>query len=115
MMQLTSAAWRSGIVLKLSALGASEYNLPAIHLIHSKNSETGYRMFIFDSIFENKRHLQLDPILGDLSIIIDQDFLILDPRSFDILKSFMSANNSCLDCIIETLCRRRFDFSDPCD
>ena len=54
------------------------------------------------SDFENERYLHLNPILGDLSFIIDQDFLILDPCGFDIRKSFSDANNSCLNCLIKT-------------
>src|SRR4030042_5742741 len=70
---------------------------------------------LFDSVFENKGYFHLDAILGDMSFIIDEDFLILDPCSSDIGKSFLGARNSRLDRIIETLGRRGFDFSDPCD
>ena len=34
-------------------------------------------MCIFNSVFENKGYPHLDPIFGDLSVLIDQDFLIL--------------------------------------
>jgi len=91
------------------------HSLPAIHLLHNYNPEAGGKMCIFGSIFEDKRHLHLDPILGDLSFIIDYNFLVLDPCGFNFPESFLGASNSCPDCIIETLCRRRFDFSDPCD
>ena len=37
----------------------------------NNNPETACKMCIFGSVFENKRYLHLDPILSDLSFIID--------------------------------------------
>jgi hypothetical protein len=38
------------------------------------------RCIFFDLVFKSKRYLHLDLKLGISSFIIDQDFLILDPR-----------------------------------
>jgi hypothetical protein len=63
-------------------------------------------MWLLDSIFENKGYLHLDAILCDFSILIDDDFLVLDPCTADVLEGFVGAHNSCLDCIVKTLGRR---------
>ena len=44
-----------------------------------------------DLVFENKGYLHLDTILGDLPVFIDDDFLILDPGTPDMGKSFLGA------------------------
>jgi len=84
-------------------------------LLKDDNPESGFLLWFLDSIFENKGDLHLDAILGDLPVFIDNYFLILDPGTSDMGKSFLGARNPYLNGIIETLGRRGFDFSNPCD
>jgi hypothetical protein len=45
----------------------------------------------FDLLLKNKRHLHLHTVLRDLSFVIEQNFLILDPCGFHLRKSFRGA------------------------
>ena len=47
-----------------------------------------------DLLFEKKRHLHLHTVLRDLSFVIEQNFLILDPCGFQLRKSFPGAGKT---------------------
>jgi hypothetical protein len=55
------------------------------------------------SVFENEGYLHLEAIFADLPVGIDDDFLVLDPGTSEVLKCFLGACNAYLDGIIETL------------
>jgi hypothetical protein len=56
-----------------------------------------------DLLFESKRPLHLHTAIGDLSFVVEQNFLILNPCGSDLLKSFPGARKTRLDRIIESL------------
>jgi hypothetical protein len=56
-----------------------------------------WRMLVgirFDLLLKNKRHLHLHTVLRDLSFVIEQNFLILDPCGSDFFKSFPGASKT---------------------
>ena len=88
---------------------------PEIHLPGNDNPDSRRKLWITDLVFEDKGYLHLNAILGDMTVVIDDDFLILDPGTSDMVKRFLGAFNPNLDGFIETLGGRGFDFCDPCD
>jgi hypothetical protein len=54
------------------------------------------------SVDQDKSHLEVDAILGNLSVLHD-DLLFLDPRTLDILKCGDGASDALLDRILEAL------------
>jgi hypothetical protein len=48
----------------------------------------------FELLFENKRHLHLHTVIRDLSFVVEQNFLILDPCGFHLRKSFPGAGEA---------------------
>jgi hypothetical protein len=61
-----------------------------------------------ESVFENKGDLHLNPVLGDSTAIVNQDFLIFDPGAGDMFESFVGAGNPGFNGFIETEWRRGF-------
>jgi hypothetical protein len=113
MMQITSAAWEQPEIISVEE--PMDPGFPVIHLPGNDNPDSGCKVWITDSVFEYKGDLHLDAVLGDMSVFIDDHFLVLDPGAFDMSKRFLGACNPDLEGFIETLGGRGFDFCDPCD
>ena len=59
--------------------------------------------------------LQLDAVFPDLSFIVQDDLLILDPCGLEACERFVSASDAYFYRVIKTLRGRRYDFSNFCD
>lgn len=64
------------------------------------------------SLLQNKQNFHVDPVLGDCSLTIDDDLLVLDSCGFDVLESFLRAGNSFADCSVKAFSRGHFDLGD---
>jgi hypothetical protein len=53
-------------------------------------------------MLEDESNLHMDAVFDDL-VIVDYDFLILDPRAFDVFQCLRGAIDTDLDGILEAL------------
>jgi hypothetical protein len=53
-------------------------------------------------VFENERNFHKNAVLGDFTFVVDDEFLVLNPRGFDVLQRFVCADKSLPDGRVET-------------